>query len=83
MNTEKKRGVLRSWHESRGFGVVRVGPPSSLEKYFLHVSRIVAGTACPTVGMEVLFFVSKKPTAQGQLPAAEDAEIILNDGGAK
>lgn len=83
-NPEKKRGVLRSWHEDRGFGIIRVGPPSSLEKYFLHVSRIVSGTASPTAGMEVLFLVSQKTPTQGQLRAAEEADIIVNgvDGGA-
>jgi hypothetical protein len=73
----KKRGVLRSWHEDRGFGVVRVGPPSSLEKYFLHVSKIISGTGSPTAGMEVLFLVSSAPATEGKLRAAIDAEIIV------
>jgi hypothetical protein len=84
----KKRGVLRSWHEDRGFGVVRVGPPSSLEKYFLHVSKIISGTGSPTAGMEVLFLVSPTPATEGKLRAAVEAEIILqsvpaSDGGGR
>jgi hypothetical protein len=81
----KKRGVLRSWHEDRGFGIVRVGPPSSLEKYFLHVSKIISGTASPIVGMEILFLVSPKPAIEGQLRAAIEAEVVVQsipvDGG--
>jgi cold shock CspA family protein len=72
---EKKIGVLRSWNEERGFGIIRVGPPSSLEKYFLHVSQIRTGTATPSAGMTVHFDVSDKAVEPGRLRQAIDADI--------
>lgn len=88
---EKKVGVIRSWNESRGFGIVRVGPTSSLEKYFLHISQIRTGTASPLAGMSVRFIASNVPVKPGQLPQAFDAHIDIgstpsvdaNAGGAK
>jgi cold shock CspA family protein len=74
---ERKLGVIRSWHQERGFGIVRVGPPSSLEKYFLHVSAIQSGTATPEVGMTVEFEVSDKPAKENQLRQAVRADIII------
>lgn len=75
---EKKVGVIRSWHESRGFGIVRVGPPTSLEKYFLHVSQILSGTAIPLPGMAVRFHVCTTLPKPGQLPQATEADIDVN-----
>jgi cold shock CspA family protein len=74
-NHDKKVGVIRSWHENRGFGIVRIGGPESLEKYFLHVSQIRSGTAMPETGMTVRFNISSKPVKDGQLPQAIDADI--------
>jgi hypothetical protein len=74
-NQDKKFGVIRSWHENRGFGIVRVGGPESLEKYFLHVSQIRSGTAMPEAGMTVRFKIGSKPVKEGQLPQAIDADI--------
>ena len=76
MQTQKKSGVLRSWNENRGFGIIRVGPPSSLERYFLHVSQIVSGTATPAVGSDVYFEISDKPIKKGDLPQAISADIV-------
>ena len=78
----KKVGVLRSWNEARGFGIIKVGPASSLERYFLHVSKIVSGTASPAPGMTVHFKVSETPPKEGQLQQAIDADVILDNGGA-
>jgi cold shock CspA family protein len=75
MEIQRKIGVIRSWNEPRGFGIVRIGPPSSLEKYFLHVSQIRTGTGSPTVGMVVHFEVSIKPVREGDLPAAINADV--------
>jgi cold shock CspA family protein len=75
---ERKLGVIRSWHGARGFGIIRVGPESSLEKYFLHVSNIRTGTATPEIGMAVEFEVSDKPAKEGQLAQAIRADIHLN-----
>jgi len=78
MNDEKKVGVLHHWNDGRGFGIVRVGDRSSLERYFLHVSKIKSGTATPERGMAVRFRVSTKPPAEGQLPQAVDADIDVS-----
>jgi cold shock CspA family protein len=75
---ERKRGLLRSWNDAKGYGVIRVGPPSSLEKYWLHVSNIQSGTGAPTVGMEVEFEVGEKPVNKVvTLMPAIKADIIL------
>jgi cold shock CspA family protein len=75
---QKKAGVIRSWNEPRGFGIVRVGPASSLEKYFLHVSQIRSGTASPLPGMAVSFIVGTGPVKPGQLQQALDADIDVH-----
>lgn len=72
----RKSGTIINWG-TRGFGIIRVGPESSLERYFLHVSKIRSGTATPAVGMEVIFDVSSKPVEDGRLPQAVRADIIL------
>jgi cold shock CspA family protein len=77
MSVERKVGTLRSWNE-RGFGIIRVGPPSSLERYFLHVNQIRSGTATPAAGSIVHFDVSDKPIRkEGDLPQAIRADIIV------
>jgi cold shock CspA family protein len=73
---QRKIGVIRSWHETRGFGIIRVGDRSSLERYWLHVSRIRSGTATPVPGMTVEFDVSTTaPKKDGDLWAAINADI--------
>jgi cold shock CspA family protein len=72
----RKVGVVRNFG-NRGFGIIRVGPESSLERYFLHVANIRSGTATPVAGMMVEFDVSDKPAKEGQLPQAIRADIIL------
>lgn len=83
MSKERKIGVIRSWNEPRGFGIIRVGPPTSLEKYFLHVSSIKSGTAIPPIGSIVHFDVSPKSCSEGSLPQAINADIILDSVEAK
>lgn len=73
---ERKTGVVQVWSK-RGFAILRVGPESSLERYFLHVSKIRSGTATPALGMIVEFEVSDKPVQEGQLPMAIRADVIL------
>ena len=48
--SERKQGIVRTRNEKRGFGIVRVRPESSFEKYFLHVNNIRSGTASPENG---------------------------------
>jgi hypothetical protein len=73
---DRKIGVVQI-ASKRGFSILRVGPESSLERYFLHVSKIRSGTATPAVGMTVIFDVSDKPVQEGQLPQAVRADVIL------
>jgi cold shock CspA family protein len=75
---ERKIGVVQVWSK-RGFAILRVGPESSLERYFLHVSKIRSGTATPLPGMKVEFEVSDRPVTEGQLPMAIRADVILTD----
>ena len=78
--SERKQGIVRTWNEKRGFGIVRVGPESSLEKYFLHVSNIRSGTGSPEPGLEIFFEVSSEaPKRDGELPKAIKADIIVPD----
>ena len=73
---DRKIGVVQI-ASKRGFSILRVGPESSLERYFLHVSKIRSGTATPSVGMEVVFDVSDKPIREGDLPMAIRADVLL------
>jgi cold shock CspA family protein len=73
----RKQGIIRSWNEARGFGVIRVGDETSLEKYFLHVSGIRSGTAIPKAGSCVEFEVSTREVSEGQLRQAIRADIDI------
>jgi hypothetical protein len=73
---DRKMGVVLI-ASKRGFSILRVGPESSLERYFLHVSKIRSGTATPAVGMTVIFDVGDKPVQEGQLPQAIRADVIV------
>jgi cold shock CspA family protein len=72
----RKTGILRSWHPQRAFGIIRVGPESSLERYFLHFRAIRSGTATPSVGMAVEFEPGPIRN-EGDLPPALRADIIM------
>jgi hypothetical protein len=64
----------------KGWGVIRVGPASSLERYFFHVSAIRSGTATPSVGMEAYFDTDDAAAVrEGQLPKASRVDIIVPD----
>ena len=73
----KKTGVIRSWNSVKGFGIIQVGGPASLERYFLHVATIKTGTALPLPGMEVHFDVSTQAVLEDQLPKAINADVIV------
>jgi hypothetical protein len=75
---DRKIGVVQI-SSQRGFSILRVGPESSLERYYLHVSKIRSGTALPLKGMTVIFDVLDKPVKEGQLPQAIRADVILPD----
>jgi hypothetical protein len=75
---DRKIGVVQI-SSQRGFSILRVGPESSLERYYLHVSKIRSGTALPLKGMTVIFDVLDKPVKEGQLPQAVRADVILPD----
>jgi hypothetical protein len=72
MNSQN-HGILRSWYEDRGFGVVQV-PNSRTQRYFLHASQIVEGPDCIKVGYEVSFDIAP-PYKDGQLQQAVNAKV--------
>jgi cold shock CspA family protein len=74
----RKSGIICKWNEQRGFGIIRVGPTNSLERFYLHISKIRSGTAEPTVGQEVFFDVADALVPDG-LPQAIRADIIVPD----
>jgi cold shock CspA family protein len=67
MNSQN-HGILRSWYEDRGFGVVQV-PNSRTQRYFLHASQIAEGPDHIQVGYEVYFDIAP-PYKDGQLQQA-------------
>jgi cold shock CspA family protein len=76
----RKQGLVRSWNEQKGWGVLCVGPTSSLDRYFFHVSAIRSGTATPVVGMEAYFDTDDAALVrEGQLPKATRVDIIVPD----
>jgi cold shock CspA family protein len=78
MLNHRKQGEIISWWQDRGFGILQVGGPDSLEKYFLHTKFIRSGTARPTVGQTVHFEISPEPPRkENQLPAAIRVDIVV------
>jgi hypothetical protein len=77
-NQERKKGVLILWKKDRGFGIIQVGGPASLEKYFLHTKFIRSGTACPEIGQTVYFEISPEPPRkENELSAAIRVDIVV------
>ncbi|MGA2422298.1 MAG: hypothetical protein ABSG69_19650 [Candidatus Acidiferrum sp.] len=77
-NNEKKIGVLRSWNERKGFGIIfeqtSVAP---VQRYWLHVSNIAAGLAHPPIGAIVHFEIAPYPPKKlGYLPSALNAVVL-------
>ena len=73
----KQSGVLRSWYDDRGFGIVWV---SRTERYLLHITH-VPEPDIPVVGCRVLFDAAPafKP---GHLPLAINVALeIAGEGG--
>jgi len=73
--SEVKVGIIRSWNVVRGYGVIQCGGYESLERYWLHVSKIRSGTAAPKRGMTVRFEVSACPVPDGHFPRAIKADV--------
>jgi len=71
----KIAGALNVWFVKKGYGFIlkqnEDAPPS---KYYLHVSKILAGQPKPEVGAEVRFDVN--PVREGMYPSAINVEII-------
>ena len=77
METQKLRGILIKWDETRGFGFVALGRNSDGTRVtrFVHakfVERIDCPGGIPEIGCEVLF--NERPDPRG--PMAVDAEIL-------
>jgi cold shock CspA family protein len=78
--SDRKQGVVRSWNKAKGFGILRVGPDSSLELYFAHINQVRSGTATPSVGMEAYFQVDERSIGiDGKLPKATHIAFIVPD----
>lgn len=78
---ERKRGEVVVARPDRGWWMVRVGPPSSFEIYFMHVSKIRSGTAAPELGMTVEFDVGGPGKGPRAKPDALNCDIFT--GGAR
>jgi cold shock CspA family protein len=76
MSTDTKRsGTISNWVWDRGFGFILETNNSVQTKYYLHVSRIISGTAA--LGAKVLFDVA--PKNEGRLASAVNVEILSAD----
>ena len=83
--SDRKKGVLHSWNESRGFGFVHVREGKNVSRFYLHVSKIRTGTLSPLVGQELEFSVSDKPVKEREQAAAIDVDVLVpgqDQGGA-
>jgi cold shock CspA family protein len=79
MLNQRKQGVVVKFSPERGIGIIQVGGPDSLERYFLHTKFIRSGTARPKVGQPATFEVSPEPPrAEGYSPAAIRVDIIID-----
>jgi hypothetical protein len=70
----RKIGVVVFGKPDFGWWFVRVGPPSSLEVYFLHQRFIRKGSRCE-LGSQVEFEPGE-PFKPGLKPTAQNAEIL-------
>ena len=77
-NQERKQGTIVLFKQDKGFGVIRVGGPESLERFFLHTKYIRSGTAIPKPGQTVFFDISpERPRKEGQLPLAIRVDVVV------
>ena len=82
--SDRKIGLLRSWHADRFFGVLVVGPEAALERYFLHGTQLRTKNVTPKAGAKIAFEVSAGPLKRpSDMPQAIKADIIANDGAAE
>jgi hypothetical protein len=72
----QKYGLLRSWHEDRGFGIIWV---SRTERYLLHITRVLEPDI-PVAGCGV-YFDPALPFKAGGLPLAINARIVQTTEG--
>jgi len=75
MESQKRLfGILANWNDVRGFGfVVERNPNGTRRSWFLHVTRITAGT--PTQGCKVFF--DEEPNPKGPLAVnAECGQVV-------
>jgi len=80
----RKQGVVIVWKQDRNFGIIQVGGPASLERYFLHTRFIRSGTACPTVGQTVRIEVSPEaPRKETELRTAIRVDVIVDPSAEK
>jgi cold shock CspA family protein len=78
-NQMRKQGVITLWKQDRNFGIIQVGGPDSLEKYFMHIRFVRSGTARPVVGQTVHFEVSPEaPRKEGELVAAIRIDVVVD-----
>ena len=69
---ERKIGIV-VYASQKGWWLIRVGPPQSLETYFMHRNFVRSGTMCD-VGMEVEFDAGPQRTAK-EKPQALNCDI--------
>jgi cold shock CspA family protein len=78
METEAKlEGLLYTFIHAKGFGFIVCPNPDDQRnptKYYLHISRVIAGADRIAVGAKVRFLVN--PILEGRLPSAIDCEIL-------
>jgi cold shock CspA family protein len=73
----KKHGVIQSLAFGKGYGFIISTEEAIQIKYFLHLSRVIKGSA--SVGASVQFDVL--PVVEGRSPSACNVEVL--DGGAR
>jgi hypothetical protein len=71
---ERKIGTVVHGVPEKGWWLVRVGPPQSLEVYFLHRKFIRVGNIIE-IGMAVEFEPAP-PRNPGERPEAHDAKLL-------
>lgn len=69
----RKEGLVTYWNELKGFGFASV---TRAERYYFHVSQIVAGPIGSLFGLTASFDVSTESTkTEGKLPQASNVRI--------
>jgi hypothetical protein len=74
-DTEKRLGVVVSWHYARQIGTIIDRGTEPPQRFFLIGGRVVEG-AEPKVGSVVRFHVEQRPVKPGKLPLAVFVEVL-------